>query len=81
MNLRGASRTVDVPEVGERALLIAIASSLAVLRDEALMGVLYSLNDLPEYLRGVALEDSSDSGPNHRSMISSNLSQVLSNKC
>ncbi len=52
-------RTVDVPEV-RMALLIALASSLAALRDEALMGVLYSLNDLPEYLRGIALEDSDE---------------------
>lgn len=70
-------RTVDVPEV-RTALLIAIASSLAVLRDEALMGVLYSLNDLPEYLRGVALEDSSDTCRTIATMISSNVSQVLS---
>lgn len=69
-------RAVDVPEV-RTALLIAVASSLAVLRDEALMGVLYSLNDLPEFLRGVALEDSDETCRMIASTISTNVSQVL----
>lgn len=70
-------RTVDVPEV-RTALLIAIANGLAVLRDDALMGVLYSLDDLPEFLRGVALEDSDETCRVIATTISSNVSQLLS---
>lgn len=69
-------RTVHVPEV-RTTLLIAIASSLAVLRDEALMGVLYSLYDLPEFLRGVAMEDSNETCRMIASTISTNVSQLL----
>ena len=69
-------RTVDVPEV-KTAMLIAIANSLAVLGDDALMGVLYSLNDLPEFLRGVALEDSNKTCRVIAATISKNVSQLL----
>lgn len=69
-------RTVDVPEV-RAAVLIAIANSLAVLHDDALIGVLYSLNNLTEFLRGVALEDSNETCRTIAATISQNVSQVL----
>jgi len=69
-------RTVDVPEV-RMALLVSIASSLAVLRDDALMNVLYSHGDLPEFLRGVALEDSDRTCRMIATTISTNVSQLL----
>ena len=69
-------RNVDVPEV-RASLLVAIASSLGTLRDDALMGVLYSLHDLPEFLRGVALEDSNETCRQIATAISSNVSQVI----
>jgi hypothetical protein len=68
-------RSVDIPEV-RAAVLIAIANSLAVLRDDALMSVLYSLSDLPEYLRGVAL-DSDETCRTIAATISTNVSQLL----
>lgn len=69
-------RTVEVPEV-RTAVLVAIANALAVLRDEALMSVLYSLGELPEFLRGVALEDSDANCRAIAKTISSNVSQLL----
>lgn len=69
-------RSIDMPEV-RAAVLIAIANSLAVVRDDALMSVLYSLSELPEYLRGVALKDSDETCRRMAATISTNVSQLL----
>jgi hypothetical protein len=76
IELAWSFRTVDVPEV-RTAALVAIANSLALLRDEALMSVLYGHCDLPEYLREVALEDSNETCRMMAATLSKNVSQIL----
>jgi hypothetical protein len=76
IELAWSFRTVEVPEV-RTAVLVAIANSLALLRDESLISALYGHGDLPEFLREVAVEDSNETCRSMAATLSKNVSQIL----
>jgi hypothetical protein len=76
IQLAWSFRTVEVPEV-RTAVLVAIANSLALLRDETLVSALYRHGNLPEFLREVALEDSNKTCRIMAAALSKNVSQIL----
>lgn len=75
IELAWSFRTVEVPEV-RTAVLVAIGNSLVLLRDEALVSVLYG-HGLPLFLQEVALEDSNETCRMMAATLSKNVSQIL----
>jgi hypothetical protein len=75
IELAWSFRTVEVSEV-RTAVLVAIGNSLVLLRDEALVSVLYG-HGLPVFLQEVALEDSNDTCRVMAATLLKNVSQIL----
>lgn len=76
IELAWSFRTVEVSEV-RTAVLVAIRNSVVLLRDEALVSVLYGHGDLPVFLQEVALEDSNDTCRVMAATLLKNVSQIL----